>query len=218
MDKRQRVIWAVRCILTVLLIGFILCAWPGYLVHDYFVNRTFSERHEYTDILPSQSVMTQYFVPQRSHLCSIEFAIMFNEENAGDETIRFVLCEESGCEILSKEIPLEQAGSGSYYKITVNKRLEKGKTYYWALICPDAEDIDIQVMFTNHLTDQAQENVLFLLNDEQYGDITQTISQYTYLVHPDKIIIIGNYWMGAVFVYVICMDIVSRFSKPKRTW
>lgn len=216
MDKKQRVLWAVRCILTVLLIGFILWAWPGYLAHDYFVSRTFSERYEHTDILPSQSVMTQYFVPQRSHMCGIEFAIIFNEAKVEDETARFVLCEGSGREILSREIPLKRMGSGFYYEIEVNKRLNAGETYYWELIYPDADDIGFQVMYTNHLADQAPENTLFLLNDEQYGDITQTISQYKYLVHPDKIIIICNYWMTTVLVYVICMDIVSRFSGPKQ--
>lgn len=216
MDKGLRVIWAIRCILTVALVGFILCVWPGYLAHDYYVSRTFSERHEPTDVLLPQSVAVQYFVPQRSHMTGIEFALLFNEEKAGNETVRFILCEESGREIFSQEIMLEQMGSGCYYNVEIDERLKAGETYFWALTGPDAEDIELQIMYTNHLTDQAQENTLFLLNDVQYGEISQTISQYTYLIHSDKIIIIGEYWAGAVLVYIICMDIVSRFPKRKQ--
>lgn len=216
MDKRPRVIWAIRCILTVVLVGFILCVWPGYLAHDHYVSRTFSERHEFSDALFPQSVMTQYFVPQRSHLCGIEFAILFNEEKAGNEAVRFILCDEAGREIFSQEILLEQMHSGWYYNVEIDERLKAGETYSWTLECPDAEDIELRVMYTNHLADQAAENALFMLNDAQYGEITQTISQYTYLIHSDKIIIIGEYWAGAVLIYIICMDIVSRFPKRKQ--
>jgi len=199
-----------------LLIGFILCVWPGYLAHDYYVSRTFTERGESSDVLIPQSVIVQYFVPQRSYLANIELELLFNEENAEDETVRFTLCEGSGREIFSREIMLEQMESDSYYNIEIHKRLKAGETYFWTLECPDAESIGMQVMYTNHLTDQAPENTLFVLNDEQYGEISQTLSQYTYLIHPDKIIIIGGYWTGAVLVYIIIMDILSRFLKPKQ--
>ena len=195
------------------LIGFILCVWPGYLAHDYYVGRTFTERGESSELLIPQSVVVQYFVPQRSYVANIEFEVLFNEENAGDESVWFTLCENSGREIFSQEIRLEQMESDSYYSIEINKRLKAGETYFWTLVCPDAEGIDMRVMYTNHLSDQAPENTLFVLNDEQFGEISQTLSQYTYLIHPDKIIIIGGYWTGAVLVYIICMDIVSRFFK-----
>lgn len=219
MDKRQRVIRVVKGVLTVSLIIFILCAWPGYLVYDEDVSVTDSARYEPTDVLTPGDVAAQYFVPQRSHMSGIGFAILFDEANAGDETIRFVLCEESGQEIFSRDIMLGQMESGWYYRVKIDRQLKAGETYCWKLAVPDAEDLDLQIMYTNHLTDQAAENTLFLLNDGEYGDygdITQSVSQYIYRRHPDKIIIIGEYWTGAVLIYIICMDIVSRFSKPRQ--
>lgn len=214
MSKRTWIIWGIKAVLTVALIAFILCVWPGYLAYDLYVSRTLSERYEASDTLIPGSIVTQYFVPQRSHMSAIEFAVIFNEENVGSETVQFILCEESGREIFSEDIALDQMDSGCYYTVDIKKSLKEGRTYYWTLVCPDAENVGLQLMYTNHLTDQAPENSLLLLNEEQYGDITQTISQYTYHVHADKIVIIGTYWMGAILVYIICMDIVSRFAEP----
>lgn len=218
MKKRPWGIWAVKGVLTVALIICILCVWPGYLIHDEYVSESKSARYEPTYVLAPGDVTAQYFVPQRSHMSGIDLAIIFDDKYARDESIRFVLREESGQEILSRDIMLEQVESGCYYTVEIDKKLNADETYYWELVVPDTENLDLQIMYTNHLTDQAAENTLFLLNDEKYGDygdITQSVSQYVYLSHPDKIIIIGQYWAGAVLIYIICMDIVSRISKPK---
>lgn len=219
MKKRPWGIWAVKGVLTVALITCILCVWPGYLIHDEYVSESRGARYEPTYILAPGDVAAQYFVPQRSHMSGIEFAIIFDDTYIGDASIRFVLREESGQEILSQDIMLEQVPSGWFYTVEFDERLKAGETYYWELVVPDVKKLDLQIMYTNHLTDQAAENKLFLLNGEKYGDygdITQSISQYVYLSHPDKIIIIGKYWAGAVLIYIICMDIVSRISKPRQ--
>ncbi len=215
MDKRLRIIWMIRVILTLLLIGFILGVWPGYLVHDLYVSRTMSELYESTEVLAPRSVVTQYFVPQRGHLSAIEFAVLFDKTKVKGETLRFSIYNEAGEEIFSQDIKLERMKSESYYKVHIDGKLNAGETYCWVIECPDAGDIGLKAMYTNHLANQAPENALFLLDNEKYGDygdITKSISQYTYLIHPDKIEIIGEYWAGAVLAYIICMDILSRFS------
>lgn len=216
MNKRSRCILAVKCILTVSLIVLILCIWPGYLFHEEYVSRTFCDRYEPSDILLPGDAATQYFVPQRSYLSEIEFIVLFNESYAGNGEVRFILCEESGREIFSQEIMLEQMESDEYYKVEIRERLKKGTTYYWILVSPDDESAELQVMYTNHRADQASENTLFLMNDEQYGETSQSVSQYIYFTHADKIVIIGQYWMWAVLVYIICMEMVSRFANLKR--
>lgn len=216
MNKRSRRILAVKCVLTVSLVAFILCVWPGYLFHEEYVSRTFCDRYEPSEILLPGDAATQYFVPQRSFLAGIEFMVHFKEAYTGSGTVRFVLCEESGREIFSQDIILEQMESDEYYKVEIRERLKEGAVYYWTLVSPDDERAELQVMYTGHMADQAPENTLFLMNDEQYGETSQTVSQYTYFIHPDKVIIIGGYWMGAVLVYLVGMDIATRiFGREK---
>ena len=111
---------------------------------------------------------------------------------------------------------LEQMESDEYYKVEIREWLKKGTTYYWILVSPDDESAELQVMYTNHRADQAPENTLFLMNDEQYGETSQSVSQYIYFTHADKIVIIGQYWMWAVLVYIICMEMVSCFANLKQ--
>ncbi|MDE7043478.1 MAG: hypothetical protein K2O97_00370, partial [Acetatifactor sp.] len=80
----------------------------------------------------------------------------------------------------------------------------------------ETDDLNLRLMCTNYTEDQAPENTLFLLNENQVGENTQTVSQYTYLVHPDKIVIVGGYWMGFVMLYIICMDVATRLFVGKR--
>lgn len=219
MNRRLRIILVIKVILTALLIGFCFSAWPGYLIHDLYQSRTLSERYEPTEELAPQSIVTQYFVPQRSHLSAIEFAILFDQKKIKDEAIRFLVYDAAGEEILSRDIMLDQMESENYYKVHIEEKLNAGETYSWVIECPDADNIGLKIMYTNHLGDQAPENALFLLNNEKYGDygdVTKSISQYTYLIHLDKIEIIGKYWAGALLVYIICLDILSRFAGEKQ--
>ncbi len=216
MRKGSRRTMAVKCILTVLLIVFILSTWPGYLFHEEYVSRTLCDRYESSDILDPGSVATQYFVPRGRHLSGIEFLVLFNESCVGNGSVEFLLCEESGHEIFSREIMLEQMESDEFYRVDFPVRLKEGTTYYWMLVGPDDEDAGLQMMYTGHLADQAPENTLFLLNDEQHGETAQTVSQYIYFTHADKAVIIGKYWVWAALVYIICMDIVTRLFREKR--
>ena len=208
--KVEKKLWAARCVLTVLLIGFMLWAWPGYLAHDYYISETLSNRYEPTEVLSGQSTVTQYFIPQDTHLASIHIAVIFDSANVEDETIEFTLYEESGREILSEVIPLKQLYSGHYYDIKINKRVKTDQEYYWVLSAPESGLANLQVMFTGHLADQAPDNTLFLLNDKPIHDTAQSVSEYIYLSHPDKIIIICGYWISAILVYIIGLDLANR--------
>lgn len=217
MEKKQRQLWTARCILTVILVGFMLWAWPGYLAHDYYVSETHSGRYEPTDVLSGENTVTQYFVPQNTHLAKIQIAVLFDNESIEDEAIEFALYEESGKEIHSEVIPLKQMITGHYYDININKRVKTDRQYYWVLSAPESDRIDFQVMFTGHLADQAPDNTLFLLNDKPIHDTAQTVSQYVYLSHPDKIVIICVYWLSEILAYIVCLELADRFFGTKKS-
>lgn len=162
------------------------------------------------------SMLEQHFVPRQTYLKGVQFAAVFEEGNVDNQEISFLLCEESGKEIFSKAVRLDEMESGHYYQVEVDRRLKTDQAYYWALVGPGTAGVDFQLMYTNHVEDQAPENTVLILNENQVGENAQTISQYTYVVHPDKVIIIGGYWMGAVLVYIICMDVVTRIFRGKQ--
>ena len=165
--------------------------------------------------MTKDAAAAQYFIPQNTRLGEIMFAAVFNGEYPEGAEIGFVLCEESGKEIFSQKIPLDQMESSRYYSVAVNQKVKTGQKYYWVLTGPAGADTDFQIMYTNHEEDQAPENELFLVQEEQIGESAQSVSQYTYMVHPDKIIVIGGYWLGALLVYLFCMDVANRLLGVK---
>lgn len=214
-EHRKQALWIARGVLTIILIGFVLWAWPGYLAHERFVSQTSSVHHESTDVFPAYGMAEQHFIPQKTYLAGIQFAAYFEEQSVENEEAIFLLCDESGKEIFSSAIKLDEMVSGSYYEVKFGRWLKTDQEYCWKIVGPAAADVNFQLMYTNHVEDQAPENTLFILNGNQVGENTQTVSQYVYFIHPDKVIVIGGYWMGSVLVYIICMDILTRIFRGK---
>lgn len=210
-EKKIWRLWAARGILTILFIGFALCAWPGYLAHDSYISKTNSIHYECTDTLSEHSMVMQYFVPQKTYLRAVQIAVSFEEANTENEKIEFILWEGSGKSIFSKTLLLEEMESDCYYEIVVNQWVKTGQEYCWAIVGPETDRVGLQAMYTDHPDDQAVENMRMLLNDDQAGENMQTISQYVYYVHPDRVIVIGGFWLGAFLIYIICMDLAARF-------
>lgn len=210
-EKRKCRLWLAEGILTILLMGFMLCAWPGYLAHDSYVSKTNSIHYKCTDILSDHCVMIQHFVPQKTYLSGIQFAVSFEGADTEHAEVEFILCEGSGKELFSETLRLEEMESDCYYEVEVDRWVKAGREYYWAIVSPETDRAGFRVMYTDHIEDQAPENSMVLLNDSPVGENVQTISQYVYYVHPDRVIVFGGYWMGAILVYIICMDLAARF-------
>ena len=209
--KKDIARWIVTGILTIILLVYIWAAYPGYVFHDFFLSKTLSSRYTSTEVLSSQSVATQYFVPQLPRLYSIQIAAEFDEEKATGETVTFSLCEESGNVLFTRDIALSEMEAATYYDIVVNQKMEPGRTYFWNITSPQDPSSEWKVMYTEYVEDQAPENSLFCIDNIPYGDeAAQTISQYNYYQHHDKSLIIAGFWMMGILAYIICLEMIRR--------
>lgn len=209
--KNKKALWVIRAILTGILAAAMLAVWPGYAVYEQYISETNSYHCTETEPLAGSEKISQYFVPQMSMLDEIEIAVQYNEPKAQKETIRFEVCCESGECILATDIELEQIPNGGYYGIEIGKRVKKGEIYYWTITAPKKEDCQLTVMYTENLAYQAVENTYVTKGDERYGtEAVKTVSQYVYRVHPDKAVILGNYWTVFLIVWLVCLEMADR--------
>lgn len=215
MIKNEKALRIVRIILTVLLVVAMLAVWPGYATYELYVSKTNSYHCTETEPLAGGEKVSQYFVPQMSILHSIEIAVQYDEEKTRDETIRFQVCSESGECIFEADFPLSQIPNGGYYGIEIGKHVKVGETYYWSVIAPQNEACQMTVMYTETLVYQAAENAYVTKGEERYGtEAVQTVSQYIYRVHPDKAVIVGNYWTVFAIIWLVCLELANRlFAK-----
>lgn len=208
-------------ILTLLLIIAELSIWPGYLVHDSYLSASYSEYAVFSEPVTEETEITQYFQPLYSKLDQLEFVLGFNQETAGDRKVRFALYDENGTEMMSREIALNDMTSERYYVMPIEKTLSTKKIYHWTLTVPENSGCDIRFMYGEHGGGMAPENVRLERNGYLFGaEDAQATAQYVYKIHPDKIVIIGGYWLGNVLIYLLLMEAVDRvlkkLSKEKR--
>lgn len=208
-------------ILTLLLIIAELSIWPGYLVHDSYLSASYSEYAVFSEPIMEETEITQYFQPLYSRLDQLEFVLGFAQEAVGDRKVRFALYDENGIEMMSREIALSDMTSERYYVMPIEKTLSTKKTYHWTLTVPENSDCDIRFMYGEHSGGMAPENVRLERNGEPFGaEDAQATARYTYEIHPDKIVIIGGYWLGNALIYLLLMEVVDRvlkkLSKEKR--
>ena len=208
-------------ILTLLLIIAELSIWPGYLVHDSYLSASYSEYAVFSEPVTEETEITQYFQPLYSQMDQLEFVLEFNQEAAGDRKVRFALYDENETEMMSREIALSDMMSERYYVMPIEKTLSTKKIYHWTLTVPENSGCDIRFMYGEHGGGMAPENVRLERNGYLFGaEDAQATAQYVYKIHPDKIVIIGGYWLGNVLIYLLLMEAVDRvlkkLSKEKR--
>ena len=208
-------------ILTLLLIIAELSIWPGYLVHDSYLSASYSEYAVFSEPVTEETEITQYFQPLYSKLDQLEFVLGFNQEAAGDRKVRCALYDENETEMMSREIALSDMMSERYYVMPIEKTLSTKKIYHWTLTVPENSGCDIRFMYGEHGGGMAPENVRLERNGYLFGaEDAQATAQYVYKIHPDKIVIIGGYWLGNVLIYLLLMEAVDRvlkkLSKEKR--
>ena len=212
--KANRKIDWIRAGITVILLLFMLAVYPGYLARDEYLSSTNSVQYMTTDELGEAAVVEQFFQPLHTYLNSIQLAIEFDEQAAGDACLSFLLWEEDQKVLASCEIPLKEISSQCYFDVEINKMLRQDKVYHWSLVLPEGTDLGCSLMYTEIIELQAPENQGFLVNGEAYGaEGAQTISQYRYYVHADKAVILGNYWCCAILLYWVAMECINRLLK-----
>lgn len=213
-QRNQRNKWIARIILTCILLIYMWAAFPGYGFHTWYTSITSSHRYITTESLSNATVTTQYFTPLLPYLKSIQLAVKFNNEVTANENVTFSLYSENGKLLFTKDIPIADMASKRYYEVEIHKRLKTGKNYYWTLTSPMDAAYDWQIMYTEYPEDQAPENTSFLIDGTPYG-ITeaQTISQYIYYDHHDKVVIISGFWASGFFVYLIALEIINKIFK-----
>ena len=144
----------------------------------------------------------------------LEFVLGFNQEAAGDRKVRFALYDENETEMMSREIALSDMMSERYYVMPIEKTLSTKKIYHWTLTVPENSGCDIRFMYGEHGGGMAPENVRLERNGYLFGaEDAQATAQYVYKIHPDKIVIIGGYWLGNVLIYLLLMEAVDRVLK-----
>lgn len=203
-------------LLTVLFILLELSFWPGYLVHDYFYSKS-RGYGVYCKIGDEGTNFTQYFIPQMRRLASIDIAASFPENEVGDEKIKFTLYDETGKEVLCRWIPISQMEDGRYYTIPIRKKLKADAQYHWTVEVTESLPYDWSLMLSEDKTGIAPENTFLEMNGiPGIGDEAQTVSQYAYYIHKDKVIILATCWCGTFLVYLTGMEIIQKIFNRKK--
>ena len=198
-------------VLTILMILLELSFWPGYLVHDYITNKSDSSYGSNGFAVTAETSITQYFIPQMKWLGSVDIVAAFNEEIVGDEKLNFTIYSETGKEIFNREIPISEMEDGIYYTIPVKKKLKVGEQYHWTIESTTELPYDWQLILSEDKTGIAPENTFLEVNGIQnIGEEAQTVSQYSYYIHKDKVVIIATCWCGTFLVYLICLEALQK--------
>lgn len=208
---KNKKVWIIKSVWTVLLLAFLLSVWPGYFINiEAVLGKTDLSGEKLVADIQEEAQVSQYFRPQQTHLAGIKFAIGFDDVETGEKRIVFMLCKEDGEVMKSQEILLSEISSGGYYEVEINKRVNRKEIYYWTIILPS--DFECKVIYTDIAAAKAPENMALFVNGQMYPETAQAISEYEYYVHPDKADILGKYWISAILIYLVGLEIINRIN------
>lgn len=130
--------------------------------------------------------------------------------------LEFAIYDEKGKKVYNDQISIAEMQSGLYYTIPVKKKLKVGEQYYWTICATEDLPYDWRLMYSADKTGIASENTFVTLEGQQtFGEEQQTVSQYCYYTHKDKVIIIATCWCGSILIYLIILEIIQKiFRKP----
>lgn len=201
-------------LLTVLLIALELAIWPGYLVYNNYMSSSYSEYSVYSEPITERTEITQYFKPLYSRLDQIEFALGFEQEAVTDQVLHFVLYDEKNTELMLQDFPLGSMSADHFYALPLGVSLSRKQTYHWTLTIPEAAECNIRFMYAEHGNGVAPENIRLERNGGLFAaEDAQATTRYYYKIHPDKVIIIGGYWLGNALIYLILLETMNKAFK-----
>ena len=202
--------WILKGIWTALLLAFMASVWPGYMVYEEKVlGKSNLSREAVALDVPEGAQISQYFCPQKTRLAGIKFAIAFDEIEAERKQIVFTLRKENGDVVMSRDILLNQMDSAMYYEAKIGKRVNKGELYYWTIALPS--DFSCEILCTSIMETKAPENMMLVVGEQSYGE-GQAAAEYSYRLHLDKAEIVGKYWISAILIYILGLEIIARFQ------
>lgn len=216
MNGRFNVSRAVRTgicgigILVVLAVMF--CAWPGYLIHRDYVSETWSDSCIETEPLAEGDKLYQFFQPDYPWLMSLQIAACFLPPDNEEAALRLELFDEAGEIFFETEIPLQDMESTRYYTVPIRRKLDTGQTWCWSVTPVNTGANEVTLLYTEITANQAPENRVVCSAEREYAG--QTVSQYSYAVHLDKIHIICI-WLGTFCLYIAFLEAVHRYYSSK---
>lgn len=206
----------VKILLTVGLAAFCLGVWPGYLFRTYQTIPS-NGGAQLTSWLSAHDVIQQQFSPSYSWLSRIKAAVAFDENMFTDEYLIFELWDESGKCLCSREIYFNQIDDSIYFDISVNKRLKPGRQYVWTLTLSEPAELQYALLISDNADNNSGDNDTLFINGEDTHK--NALSPYEYYAHYDKAQIIGGFWIGAILVWLLLLEVADRaesLSKRKK--
>lgn len=202
--------WILKGIWTTLLLVFMASVWPGYMIYVEKVlgKSDLSRAVVYLDA-PAGTRISQYFCPQGTRLEGIKFAICFDEIETEGKQIVFTLSKENGDVIMSRDILLNQIDSSMYYEVKIGQKVNRGERYCWTIALPS--DFSCEMLCTGIMETKTPENKMFAIGEQSYEEV-QAAAEYSYRLHPDKAEIVGKYWISAILIYILGMEMIARFQ------
>lgn len=208
-NSRYGWIWlGLKLLLAGALAAFCAGVWPGYLIHTYKMAERYTADIRQTPPLSAGDVAAQYFCPEDSRLSMIKLALAFDESAVEEEYLLFELQDEDGVRICSNRIYFEQIENGCYFDVAVDRKLKPGKTYVWTLSMPEETALKYAVLCTGDAAGNALENQVLLIDGEAVEE--NAINQYEYYAYYDKAVIIGGFWVGALLVFLMLLELTDR--------
>ncbi len=97
------------------------------------------------------------------------------------------------------------------------KKLKADAQYHWTVEVTESLPYDWSLMLSEDKTGIAPENTFLEMNGiPGIGDEAQTVSQYAYYIHKDKVIILATCWCGTFLVYLTGMEIIQKIFNRKK--
>lgn len=209
---KYRKLWiGLRVLFSAGLIIFCVGVWPGYLVHTYKMDTMFTSQVFLTPWLSTGDVVQQYFCPQDSRLSKIKIALAFDESAVTEEYLLFEIQDKNGQPLYNSKIFFDQIESDHYFDVDVGgKKLKTHEVYTWTLTLPNGRGTEYAVLcqVPTDTIKVAVENQTLFINDEEMPSIA--LNLYEYYAHYDKSVIIGGFWIGALLVWLILMEVTDR--------
>ncbi len=208
-NKKSRGIWlGLKLLFTAVFAVFCAGVWPGWLIHTYKMAELYTVDISQTRWLSAGDVALQYFYPEDSRLSKIKIALAFDEAEANEERLLFEMQDENGGRVCVREIRFDQIESGCYFDVSVEEKVKTGGEYAWSLSLPEESQMQYAVLCTGDAAGNAVENQVLLINGEDVRG--SAVNQYEYYAHYDKAVIIGGFWLGALLVWLLFLELTDR--------
>lgn len=158
---------------VVLAVIFLYLVWQQDFIKDKQVSGAFLE--ERMDIMQSEGVIRQTFIPSKEGLSDVQF-YLYNDEIAENGYFLFRLFDAEMKQLDEREIFLEKFSLPGVCKVRINAELIPGEIYYYSL---ENRGVDLQLAI-EYIDSENTPESLGLYFEEVYDDSAAVYTVYTY--------------------------------------